>query len=62
MITFKQLYETRDKAIFEAFNSGKRMKVLAIEYGLSTSRIKAICVQQRKLQPVYSGKWPELKG
>ena len=42
-------YKKRDVMIFELFELGVRQKVLSSVCGLSTSRIKAIVMEQRKL-------------
>ena len=51
---FSELYDlaevlaTKNKIIFDAFNNGMKQKEIAGVLGLSESRIKAICAEQRK--------------
>lgn len=47
MKTVKEFREERDQEIYRASKS-KIHKLIAYETGLSTSRIKAICAEQRK--------------
>ena len=52
----------RDRLLYKLFKTGLAHRLLGKYVGLSESRVKAICLEQKKLQPTYSGKWPELKG
>lgn len=47
MITIKEFIKERDKKIYELAKT-KSHKAIAAEVGLSPSRVKSICVEQRK--------------
>lgn len=48
MITLKDFLKDRDEKIFQASKT-KSHKAIAAEFYLSPSRVKAICVEQRKI-------------
>lgn len=56
MITKKDFCYYRDKKIYESFMLGDRQKQIAEEFGLSESRVKAICAEQRKLEDDLNGR------
>lgn len=48
MITAKEFKAQRDELIYAAYKSGDRQKIIAVDAGLSESRVKAIIAEQRK--------------
>ena len=47
MMTVKEYRTERDREIYLAYRAGKSHKLIAAEHGLSPSRVKAICAEQR---------------
>jgi FixJ family two-component response regulator len=49
LLTVKQFRAFRDIKIYRAFVNGNKQKEIAAESGLSESRVKAICAEQREI-------------
>lgn len=51
----------RDRLLYKLFKAGIAHRPLGKYVNLSPSRVKAICLEQKKLAPHYSGEWPTVK-